>query len=72
MPEVNISKTCATLVQALVESGLCKSNGEARRLIEQGGVSVNGERAADANMPLPAGDFTLFKGKKVRVRAVRV
>ncbi len=71
MPEVKVSKTCETVLQALVESGLVKSNGEGRRLVEQGGVSVNGERVTDAGMPLPAGEFTLFKGKKVRVRVVR-
>ena len=49
MPEKAISKEAATLVQALVEAGLCKSNGEARRLVEQGGVSVNGEKASDPN-----------------------
>ena len=71
MPEKAISKEAATLVQALVEAGLCKSNGEARRLVEQGGVSVNGEKASDPNAALPEGEFTLFKGKKVRVKIVR-
>ncbi len=71
MPEKAISKEAATLVQALVEAGLCKSNGEARRLVEQGGVSVNGEKASDPNAALPKGEFTLFKGKKVRVKIVR-
>ena len=71
MPERAISKEAATLTQALVEAGLCKSNGEARRLVEQGGVSVNGEKASDPNAALPEGEFTLFKGKKVRVKIVR-
>ena len=71
MPEKTISKEAVTLVQALVETGLCKSNGEARRLVEQGGVSLNGEKATDPNASLPEGDFTLFKGKKVRVKIVR-
>ena len=71
MPEKAISKEAATLTQALVEAGLCKSNGEARRLVEQGGVSVNGEKATDPNAALPEGEFTLFKGKKVRVKIVR-
>src|SRR5207245_5990238 len=31
----------------LVSLGLAKSNGEARRLIEQGGVSIDGERLSD-------------------------
>ena len=71
MPEKTISKEAATLTQALVEAGLCKSNGEARRLVEQGGVSLNGEKATDPNAALPEGEFTLFKGKKVRVKIVR-
>lgn len=71
MPEKAISKEAATLTQALVEAGLCKSNGEARRLVEQGGVSLNGEKATDPNAALSEGEFTLFKGKKVRVKIVR-
>ena len=71
MPEKAISQEAATLTQALVEAGLCKSNGEARRLVEQGGVSLNGEKATDPNAALPEGEFTLFKGKKVRVKIVR-
>jgi len=38
----------------LVTVGLAKSNGEARRLIEQGGVSIDGARLADATASLPA------------------
>ncbi len=70
MPVVKIA-AAQNLLQALVETGLAKSNGEARRLIEQGGVSLNGEKASDMNLPLPEGEFTLFKGKKVRVKVVR-
>ena len=70
MPEKEIAKDTPNLIGALVAAGLAKSNGEARRLIEQGGVSVNGERATDGNMPLPAEDFVLAKGKKARVKIV--
>jgi tyrosyl-tRNA synthetase len=38
----------------LVTVGLAKSNGEARRLIEQGGVSLDGERLADPSREIPA------------------
>ena len=55
-------------VDAMVAAGVCKSKGEARRLIEQGGVSVNDEKVTDANMPVPAEEFVLQKGKKVRVK----
>ena len=71
MPVKEISTEVTNIVGALVGAGLCKSNGEARRLIEQGGVSVNEEKISDPNYPLPAGDFVLHKGKKVHVKIVR-
>jgi tyrosyl-tRNA synthetase len=37
------------LAQLLADTGLAASKGEARRLIEQGGVKVNGEKASSAN-----------------------
>ena len=70
MPEKEIGKETANVIGALVAAGICKSNGEARRLVEQGGVTVNGERVTDGNAPLPAEDFILSKGKKVRVKIV--
>lgn len=71
MPEKTVPESVCDLLGALIATGLCKSNGEARRLVEQGGVSVNGEKAGNVNMPLPVGEFTLFKGKKVRIKVVR-
>ena len=71
MPVKEIAAEVNTLTGALVATGLCKSNGEARRLVEQGGVSVGDDRATDANMPLPEGEFILHKGKKVHVKVVR-
>jgi tyrosyl-tRNA synthetase len=51
-----------------VASGLATSRGEARRLIEQGGLSVNGVRVTgtDAALPEPIGGlyFVLRAGKK--------
>ena len=38
------SRPAWSLVDALVESGLMKSKGAARRAIQQGGVYVNGDR----------------------------
>jgi len=38
----------------LVSLGLAKSNGEARRLIEQGGVSLDGERLSDPSREIAA------------------
>ena len=53
----------------LVKSSLAASRAEARRNVEQGGVSVNGEKVADARKSftleeIAAGDFVLRRGKK--------
>jgi tyrosyl-tRNA synthetase len=57
----------------MVTAGLARSNGEARRLIEQGGVSIDGERVADpaATLPATAPATHLIKvGKRHFVRVV--
>jgi tyrosyl-tRNA synthetase len=59
-----------TVVDAMVAAGVAKSKGEARRLIEQGGVSVDEDKVTDVNMPIPAPSFVLHKGKKVHLQIV--
>ena len=47
---------------------LSKSNGEARRLIEQGGISLNKEKITDINLKISLTEnkeFVIKKGKKV-------
>ncbi len=60
----------ATVVDAMIAAGVCKSKGEARRLIEQGGVSVNEDKITDFATPVPAKEFVLHKGKKVHLKIV--
>jgi tyrosyl-tRNA synthetase len=60
----------ATVVDAMVAAGVAKSKGEARRLIEQGGVSVDENKVTDANQVIPANEFVLHKGKKVHLKVV--
>ncbi len=74
MPVVRISDPL-NIIDILVKCGQCKSNGEARRLVEGGGVSVNEQRIGAANWTLPEevlakGEFVLHKGKKVHVRVI--
>ena len=62
------------LIRLLTLCGLCPSNGEARRLIQQGGVMVNGAKVSDIAAELAQEDFAgegviLKKGKKVFHRA---
>ena len=57
------------LVDAVVSAGLAASKSEARRLIEQNAVSVNGQKANDVGRKLagsdwPQGYVLLKKGKK--------
>jgi tyrosyl-tRNA synthetase len=71
IPEEIEERTVANphdLVAVLVETGLGSSRGDARRLIEQGGVRINGQKA-DVDAKLKDGDV-LQAGKRrfVRIR----
>lgn len=71
LPVRNVSKeNAATIADIMVAAAVCKSKGEARRLIEQGGVTVEDTKVTDPNMPAPADSFVLHKGKKVHVKVV--
>ena len=56
------------ILQLLVAAGLTASRSEARRAVEQGGVTVNGEKVTDIHTAYEAADFdeefVLKKGKK--------
>ncbi len=74
MPVVEISAP-TNIIDILVKAGQCKSNGEARRLVEGGGVSVDEERITSPSWILPQqtvqkGEFVLHKGKKVHLRVI--
>ena len=58
----------APLARTLAKLGLAASGSEARRLIGQGGVSVEGARVSDPNATLPAGIHLLKVGKRKFVR----
>ena len=52
------------IVKLMVAAGLAASNGEARRLIAQGGVQVDGERVAGQELELGLGEYLLKVGKR--------
>ena len=52
------------LAAALADAKLASSRSEARRLVAQGGVTVNGERASDPQAPLAAGEYLVKVGKR--------
>ncbi len=54
------------LLTLLVKAGIAPSNGEARRLVQQGGISIDGEKVSDPTMKLTVRDgMVIRKGKKV-------
>ncbi len=67
LPSKEVSVETATIIPVLVAAGICSSNGEARRLIQQGGVSLNDDKVTDINTPVNDGDV-IHKGKKVHVK----
>ncbi len=59
------------IVELLVESGLASSRSQARRLIQQGGVRLDGERVEDVNHVFTIeGEIILQVGKRRFVRLV--
>ena len=71
--EKQIAAGSYKLADLIVSTGLAASKGEARRLIEQGGVKVNGEKASNTAAEIEInGDATLLqvgKRKFLKVRA---
>ncbi len=67
VPTMNVS-------DLFIKAGLASSRNEVRRLVDQGGLTINGERVGDANGDVDAtgaaGSLVLRAGKK-RVRYVR-
>ena len=80
MPEVvltddDFEEGSIGILRLLVKAELAPSNGEARRNVEQGGVSVDGEKVTDPKAQLTkdtfAGDGVVLKrGKKKFMKIV--
>ena len=69
---LNVQNGESTVLNALTATHLASSKSEARRLIEQGGVSVDGVKVTDFNAALPAkGEFILKVGKRKFLKIIR-
>lgn len=66
VPIYKTSQNEIWIVKLLSDAGLVKSNGEARRMIKQGAVSVNGERISDVDLNLQIKDGMILKVGKRR------
>jgi tyrosyl-tRNA synthetase len=72
IPTVHMAETEPIWIcRLLSEAGLVASNGEARRLIQQGGVKVDGEKVGDPNQEIiPGGEIVLQAGKRRFARVI--
>lgn len=73
IPEITLKEKDTKLINLIVSNKMADSNAAARRLIEQGGVTINGEKIDDFNHVLTySEDFVLKVGKrkflKVRIK----
>jgi tyrosyl-tRNA synthetase len=65
IPEYKLNGEDIKLIQLMTNTKLSPSNGESRRLIEQGGVSIDGEKISDVNFVVKTGSsFVLKVGKR--------
>ncbi len=64
IPEVTLSGAPLGVAQLLKQANLCASTSEAMRMVEQGGVRVDGTVVSDKGLQLQAGTFVLQVGKR--------
>jgi tyrosyl-tRNA synthetase len=69
MPEIQLSEPMA-VPELLVVAGLCPSKSDGRRLVEQGGVRIDGELVESVNQVVAPGEKVLQAGKRRFVRLV--
>ena len=79
MPTTEIARAdleaAPQVMDVLIACGITKSKGEGRRLISDGGVSVNGEKVKDVFQEITAeqmdaGEIMIRKGKKVHHKVI--
>jgi len=70
--ETNVSAGIYNLADLLVQTNLAPSKKEARRLIEQGGVKLNGEKVSNANAEIELANEILLQVGKRRFLKVKV
>ena len=64
VPEVSIGGAPLGLPQLLRQTNLCASSSEAMRMIDQGGVRIDGSVVSDKALQVEAGTFVLQVGKR--------
>jgi tyrosyl-tRNA synthetase len=60
------------IAHLLKQAGLTPSTSEAQRMIEQGGVKLDGERVSDKNLKLQAGRIVVAQVGKRKFARIRI
>jgi tyrosyl-tRNA synthetase len=72
MPEVALPAAPISVKNLLTTCKLVTTGGEAKRLVQQGGVSIDGQKAADANAEVTPRDGMVIQVGKRRFARLRV
>jgi len=64
VPEVTLSGAPLGVAQLLKQAGLCASTSEAMRMVDQGGVRIEGAVVSDKGLQVEAGTFVIQVGKR--------
>ena len=64
VPEVAVAGAPLGVAQLLKAAGLCASTSEAMRMIDQGGVRIDGAVVSDKGLQVEAGNFVMQVGKR--------
>jgi tyrosyl-tRNA synthetase len=70
VPEVRLSGAPTGIGQLLKQANLCASTSEALRMVEQGGVRIDGAAVSDKALKVEAGTFVIQVGKRKFARVI--
>ncbi len=71
MPEYEVSEASVRVTKLLTDSGLCASGGEAKRLIQGGGVSLDDEKVGSVDAELEVKDGMVLRAGKRKFLRLR-
>jgi tyrosyl-tRNA synthetase len=72
MPEIALAAEPISVKQLLTACKLVDSGGEAKRMVSQGGVSIDGQKATDPNAQITPADGTIVQVGKRRFARLSV
>ena len=64
VPEISLAGAPLGVAHLLKQAGLCASTSEAMRMVDQGGVRIDGAVVSDKALKIEAGNFVLQVGKR--------